>query len=202
MCQITNFEKIVPAIVALEPCYGKDGGNATRIYTRNGEVYEDNRRLLTVLKNIASHFNADLTALRENYGKLLGCGQNVPLPLSLSLVFVPLKMRNPQFEQDGATGYVSACAVTAITTTEKGEEPETARCLIHLAGGFTLPGLYSKRNTEKRLINGRLALSHYALLHGHKTNGGASLVMERASNDALDRVATFSRIVYELLVDR
>lgn len=202
VCQIINLEKIVPTIVAIEPCYGKDGGNTTRIYTRNGEIFEDNRRLQTVLKNIARHFGADLAALRETYGKLLGCDQNIPLSLSLNLVLVPLKMRKPQFEQDGATGYVSASAVTAITTTEKGEAPETARCLIHLTGGLTVPGLYSKRNTEKRLINGRLALSHYAALHGHKKNGGASLVMERASDDALDRVATFSRIVYEMLVDR
>ncbi len=160
-----------------------------------------------MLRNLTCHYSKDLVSLRKNYGELLGITQNVPLPLNLDLVLVPLKMRYPQFEKDGATGYVNVCAVESLTTLpdhEKAMTPEV-KCIVQLNGGKSLACLISKRFTDKRLINGRLALSHYKSLHGYKKNTGldpaSGLVMEKASSDALDKIVTFSRILYELLTD-
>ena len=162
---------------------------------------------MTVVKHLTCHYSKDLVSLRKNYGELLGITQNVPLPLNLDLVLVPLKMRYPQFEKDGASGYVNVCAVESLTTLpehEKAMTPEV-KCTVQLEGGSSLACLNSKRNTDKRLINGRLALSHYKSLHGYKKNTGldlaSGLVMEKASSDALDKIVTFSRILYELLTD-
>ncbi|MDW7730109.1 MAG: hypothetical protein SCJ94_08925 [Bacillota bacterium] len=35
---MNNLEENLTNIVALEPCYTEDGGNATRIYTASGEI--------------------------------------------------------------------------------------------------------------------------------------------------------------------
>jgi len=88
---------------------------------------------MTVVKHLACHYSKDLVSLRKNYGELLGITQNVPLPLNLDLVLVPLKTRYPQFEKDGASGYVNVCAVESLTNLpdhEKAMTPEV-KCLVH-----------------------------------------------------------------------
>ncbi len=132
----------------------------------------------------------------------------MPLPLSADLVLVPLKMRRPRFEQDGATGYINSRAVKNVepfrpaNPKRKTNTPPGIRCLLYLQGGAILHSYYSKQNTEKRLLNGRLALAHYFSLQSRESRGGNGPVIEQASADALDKVATASRILYELLVDR
>ncbi len=191
------------SIVALEPCYGKDGGggNATRVYTLKGEVYEDRRKLATLLRIIAAHFNADLNVMRKNYGKLLGCRQHIPLPISTYLLLLPLKMRYPKFEKDGATGYINFCALSDATPFPPKEAGATG-CLLHMKGSHILPSLYSCGVTEKKLVNARLAMAHY--LYGQNLKGGLSsaLVMEKADDDALHRIATATKILYGLLVGK
>ncbi len=59
--------------VALEPCYKKRGGNSVCLYTRDGELYEVERRMLSMLNSIAACYNANLALLRKNYGLYLAC---------------------------------------------------------------------------------------------------------------------------------
>jgi len=202
-----DLAQIIPDLAAIEPCYGENGGNCTCIYTRSGLTYQDKRRLITVLKQIASFYGYELSALRKKYGQLLGCRQNVPLPLNINLVLVPLKMRKPRFEQDGATGYINVCAVKAVeslTHTARdlhNRETKDAKSLVHLTGGLRLYSYYSTNSTEKRLMSGRLALSHHKLLQSRTSHLEKPQALEQVSEDALNRVATVSRILYELLVN-
>ncbi|MDW7730116.1 MAG: hypothetical protein SCJ94_08965 [Bacillota bacterium] len=194
------LEAIFPNIVALEPYYSKDGGNATRIYTASGEIIIDKRRIRTVLKQLARHYNADVAYLRQKYGKIVNCNLIVPLPLSLHLVLVPLKMRLPKFEQDGATGYINACAVTRIEASAPPAGKAGSRCLVTLTGGFKLTCYISLSKMEERLSKSDHALTHFKELHRIKKPDGKALVMEQASADALNKVATASRLLYEMLV--
>ncbi|MBW6464781.1 MAG: hypothetical protein K0B84_11460, partial [Firmicutes bacterium] len=155
------LEAIFPNIVALEPYYSKDGGNATRIYTASGEIIIDKRRIRTVLKQLARHYNADVAYLRQKYGKIVNCNLIVPLPLSLHLVLVPLKMRLPKFEQDGATGYINACAVTKIEASAPSAGKAGSRCLVTLTGGFKLTCYISLSKMEERLSKSDHALTHF-----------------------------------------
>ncbi len=193
-------------IAALEPCYGKEGGNATRVYTADGCVYEDSRRTVSVLKAIARYYGADLQALRKNYGAVLGLSQYVPLTLTPKLVLVPLKMRRPAFDQDGAIGYVNVCAVVKAGDDSDDDEEAGggggALCQISLSGGHLIGSHYSLRSTEKRLVGGRLALNHFLTLQRQAGPERLPLALELPADDALARVAAFSRIMYELLVDR
>ncbi len=136
--------------------------------------------MLSLLKNIAGCYNADLPGLRKNYGRYLDCSQNIPLAFSPFLVLVSVKMRRPKCENDGATGYVNYIDVTGVTDTNEDAGLDSADCYLHLKGGHVIPSLFSEKNTRQRLNTARLALDRFTALQ-NPGNAGDSLtaVLER-----------------------
>lgn len=199
---INNFGNIIPSIVALEPCYGKDGGNATRIHTRQGDVIENNYRLQTMLGRTVKFFGFDSAELRRIYGSCLGCSQSVPLPLTNYLVLVPLKMRCPEFERDCATGYVNVCAVNSITEAAPSANKNLPKCSLEFEGGSSLPSLFSVKMTEKRLLNGLMTRELFCSMHSDRPRGGQMKVMERARPDALDTIVSVNKLLYEMMAEK
>jgi hypothetical protein len=168
--QINTFENCIKSIVALEPCYGAKGGNSTRIYTRQGEVFDDNRRLKTILVRILKYYGYDLIELRKNYKNYLGCGQGAPLPLNHHVALVPLKMRQPLVENDGASGYVSVTDIVKINEVDSSDSGQQIKCRLDLCGGQSVPCCFTRQVVEKRLNQGRLALDHYRYLHSQASS--------------------------------
>ena len=72
-------EKVIAALV---PCYHGVYGNATEVMYLWREPVFLPRTVKTVLRNTAREYTIDLKASREKYGKLLGCGRAVPIPLT------------------------------------------------------------------------------------------------------------------------
>ncbi len=163
-------------------------------------MYTVNNRLRTVLKNIAAFYNCNLTGLRKKFGDLLVNTQSLPLPLSFNLVLIPLKTRTPKFEQDGATAFVNLCAIKAITPILPTTGPNHI-CRIDLEGGTHLNVLYSKTCIEKRMKSGKIALNNFYSIHSLPNLNGATLVMESADNEALEKAAATGCFRCELLID-
>ncbi|GEM_PF-610359 len=185
-------------IVAMEPVYGSAGGNATRIYTREGKTHLDSRRILAVLRCMVGFFDADLDRLRKNYRAHLGCRLATPLPLTPRLVLVPIKMRSGISGNDGATGYISLIDCEKITAVKPSAEKNTPKCLIHLKGNHTLPSLYSLENTEKRLLKGRQAQFYYCSIKNNNSNYGEELKMKPANDEVIEKVLLIAALYYEL----
>lgn len=152
-------------IVAIEPCYGPEGGNMTRIYYKDGQVSLDQRRLETVLVNLLNLFGLELKKLRKNYSRYLNITLYVPLPITVELVFMPVKLRTPLAVKDGTTGYVNYLAMKGIVSA-KGSEFEAAKCLIVLEGGHLMPCYTSRRNLEDRVKNCRIAHERFCSQQG------------------------------------
>jgi hypothetical protein len=152
-----------------------------------------NCRLNTVLRNLVHSYGYDLAMLRRQFGEKLFCRQDIPLPLSATQAFVPIKMRCPFSEKDGATGYVNICAVRAVVSASEQQEGAIAACHLELAGGHTLPSLFSAENTEGRLNKARLAHELYFHLHGHYGRENHYQVAEQAEQDHLYRVRRLRR---------
>jgi hypothetical protein len=195
-----NIEQIAQQVTAIEPCYGEEGGNATRIYTANGQVHTVPNRLHTVLKNIAAFYSCNLTDLRKKYSNLLQATQSLPLPLSFNLVLIPLKTRTPKFEQDGATAFVSLCAIKAVTPVLSTVGSKHC-CRIDLEGGTHLNVLYSESCIEKRKKNGRIVQNNYYSIHSLPNLNGATLVMDSANNEVPENAAATGCFRCELLID-
>ena len=159
-------EQIIPAIVAIEPCYGDGGGNATRVYTTNGERFTDRRRLKSVLEAILRFYSTTLPVVRKKYGDIMVCKHNVPLPLSRDMVLFQYKARFPQFIHDGASGYINLCALKDITNPCPEKKEQGAASLVHLSGGHQLSSLYSCKTMQQRKFDAYTALLHFEKLHG------------------------------------
>ncbi len=199
---VINTSRYTPQdIVAIEPCYGHQGGNATRIYTRHGKVYEDNRRLQTVLKGTVSYYDADLAMLRKNYKDYLDCSQGIPLPLTPQLVLVPLKMRSALSRKDGATGYVNLCDIKEITADDTQPGGEAVKCRLLLSGGHSLPSLYNLKSTKKRLNYGRQALVRHCSLKSSCLCGTPESLTEQALAEVQKKLFSITKLFYELLTD-
>lgn len=196
VCPIKTTDLNVESIVALEPCYGAEGGNATRIYDKHGQVSVDPRRLETVLRQLARYYSVDPAALRKNYGRTLSCSQYVPLPFSVNFILVALKMRRPLTENDSATGYINLSAVEDVIPLSPGESENGVRCLVRLQGGHSLPSLYSLKNTEKRIATGRLSLELHERLHAGTAKSGGSLV--KRNPEAHARILAIAGFIYDL----
>ncbi len=197
---ITVLANYVGSIAALEPCYGKDGGNATRVYTRVGKVFVLERKLNTVLKNLACHYGADLVALRKHYGEAFNTSYDTPIALSQDLVLVPVKARKPLTEKDGATAYVNACSVKKVLPLKEGD----FKCCLELEGGGELRSFFTASIVEERLNRGRLAKKYYCYLRTeYKDQEGASMVLETDRDDNIDKlITTVGKLLQELLNNR
>jgi len=203
--QIKTFENCIQSIVALEPCYGPEGGNSTRIYTRQGDVIQDNRRLKTILARMLKFYGYDLVELRNNYKNYLGCGQCVPLPISHQLALVSLKMRQPLVENDGASGYVSVTDIVKINEEESSGSVEPIKCRLYLNGGSIVPCCFTRQVVEKRLNQGRLALDHYRYLHSQIGNLKPMPLITaeqvEKGSDLYEKINIISSFLYQFLAD-
>lgn len=201
-CHINDMESCIQYIAAIEPCYGAEGGNACRIYTRQGQVLEDRRRVQTILKRTVDFYGGSLITMRKNYGQYLGSRQSTPLPLNAHLVLVPIKMRCPLVDNDSVTGYVNACNVTGIEPLASAEKNREVKCILHLSGGLSVPSFFSTKKTEKRLLLGRLALNRFCQLQGLNANCGLLVARERTSSTDLDSYAAIGKLVCELVTEK
>ncbi|NLI70871.1 MAG: hypothetical protein GX364_08425 [Firmicutes bacterium] len=157
------IEKYRERIAAIVPYYDEEGGNATRIYTIDGENFADRRTTRWVIRRMARVFSIDLEALRKDYGQYLGISQGVPLPISEDLVMVPLKLRQVIGKNDGAGGYVNICAVQKV---EEYPDKGVFKSRIHLTGGNYLPCVFNCRTVERRFCSGEIARERYIRNHG------------------------------------
>ncbi len=108
------LEDYTDVLAALEPYYGSDGGNNTRIYTVTGEVLHEERTVRWLIKKLGKMHAVDLEALRSTCGQHLAMAQRVPLPISPEVVLVPMTMRRTIADADGASGYVNLGAVEKV----------------------------------------------------------------------------------------
>lgn len=151
------MEQVKDRLAAMVPHYDSQGGNITRIYTTGGEIITDRRTARWNLRRLARLYNADLQAIRDNYGKYLGCRQGVPMPFSAGLVLISLKTRLPVGKNDGGYGYINVSAVENIYAA-----PDCrGRCIIELAGGHKLTCLYACRTVQNKIRLAKIALDYY-----------------------------------------
>ncbi|MCT4604643.1 MAG: competence protein ComK [Marinisporobacter sp.] len=132
-------------ICVLCPTYEKNVGNVTRIITKDGKIFMDQRTMKTILKVIAKYHEVHIETYREKYAKMLHQRLNLPIFLNKKLLLVPFKMRRPKFKKDGAKGYINLYDIEKII------EKET-NTLVKLKNNIEITVL-SKLKTVQNQIN-------------------------------------------------
>lgn len=175
------MERFKDRLGALVPYYDEQGGNATLIFTAGGEVLSDRRTLKWNLRRLARLYSVDLEATRGNLREYFHYSQGLPLPLSPSLVLVPLKTRRAVGKNDGCHSYVNPAVIVSLAAAAGGG---IERSSILLPGDHLLPCRYTLRTVQKRLRDGATALErHRALLRppkGPDPDGYSALLKDLA----------------------
>ncbi len=146
-------------IACLKPIYERGIGNATQIITVPGNSYIDTRITKSVLKHLARLYGVDLSAMRKNYGEIVGQKNMVPIPFNKNLLMIPLKMRKPITRNDGTTGYINLTQLEAVK--DQGEN----QVLLILKNGIQVRCLMKASTVEKHVRNARIVLQHYQQTH-------------------------------------
>ena len=172
----------VENLAALIPCYNRQGGNGTLVYRTGGEIIIDRRTVKWNLYRLARYFCVDLDALRKSCGEYLGMHHGVPLPLTASLVLVPLKVREVLAKNDGCSGYFNSAAVTGYFA---GKNRNTTE--IILQGGRQINVLFSEHTVRKRLKAAGLARECFQRQRRQDGNGhcGDRCSLQRAALEPL-----------------
>lgn len=139
-------------LAALVPYYSPSGGNCTQIYYQSGQVEEDKRTVKWNLRRLARSYCIDPEASRKLYGAYIMRHNDVPLPLSDSLILVSLKVRKVIGRNDGSNGYFNLSAIGEIKANNGGRKGTT----VVLPGNISIISYFSKRTVEKRLKEGEL----------------------------------------------
>ncbi len=164
------MKRFKDCLAALVPFYDQEGSNATLIFTTGGEVIPDRRTVKWNLRRLARLYSVDLEAARQNQREFFHYRQGLHLPLSPSLVLVPLKTRNSIGKNDGCHSYLNPAAVREIFESRLGK----ARSSILLPGEHFIPCHYRVKTVRKRLRDGVTALErHRTTLLAGDTFGAA-----------------------------
>jgi len=132
-------------ILAVVPVTGADGTNRTHVYTVTGGSFPLIAAAEYVLSCLAEREDKDLRLIRRNTGRLLARRRNIPLPIVLGCVLIPVMMR-PVDGRRGTLGYVNISHDHMIASA--GDEGSQ----IMLLSGAVLPALW-RASTIVRLQN-------------------------------------------------
>ncbi|NPV26493.1 MAG: hypothetical protein HPY81_03345 [Firmicutes bacterium] len=180
-----KVEELYNELTALCPVYQPGLGDATEIITNNGGHYLDRRTIRGVRNALARQFALDQQAAREIYGELVGRRALVPLPLSIHLILIPVKLRRPVTANDSAYGYVAVNQVSGLVTS-----PVYPRgCRLQLLNGYCLDSPSSRETVSRTLGDGRLIAQRYCdYIGAHRaklTSGRAGEESGVLSNEGL-----------------
>jgi len=93
-------------ILAVVPVTGADGGNQTHIYPVAGGSFPLIAAAEYVLSCLAEREDKDLRLIRRNAGRQLARRRNIPLPIDIGCVLIPVMMR-PVDGRRGTLGYIN-----------------------------------------------------------------------------------------------
>ncbi|GEM_PF-3336896 len=144
-----NLELMKREIAAMLPAAHPDGGEATLLVTVKNISYLDRRSTGWILKRLACLHNIDLHAVKGNYGGMLGRERYLPVPLSRTVIFLPVAFKTNTITSPRRLGYVSLLEIAAVK-----KEKESA--LLILKSGLELHCSNSVKTIEKRCREGEL----------------------------------------------
>lgn len=136
-------------LVAFVPKYIDLKGNCTIIYGRDARKLVVEKSIKTVIRLIAKYYLLDLNEAKKRYKPLVASSNLIPIPLSKSDVFIPIKTRKPMYKNDGAFGYINIKYIEEV----KDRKDST---YIYLTNGLTIKALSSLSTVEKHLRNGHI----------------------------------------------
>ena len=145
-----RIEEIIEGgISCLVPIYQQKIGNSTKIIADDGTIYMDQRTIKTVLKALCQYYTIQIEYCRKKYGNMIHQRLCVPILIHSRLLMIPLKMRKPMFEKDGAYGYINLYAINEVAEKE-------GNTLVRLDNGQEILCLQRLRTVQQHMNKARV----------------------------------------------
>lgn len=145
-------------LLAFVPQYIENLGNCTVIYTKNNKPITLEKNIRTVIRLICKHYMIDFRETKRRYTNLMSSPNMIPLPLSKSDIFIPLKTRKPLCKNDGAMGYINMKHINKLTEID-------GSTIIKLTTGIEIKCLYNKTTVNNHLRDGSIVSNCYKERH-------------------------------------
>lgn len=139
-------------LLALLPLY-RDGAGETVVFTLQGR-HQDPRGVPWLVEKLASYYSLNLLELRRRCGRLLNLRHHISLPLSESLVLLPVKMRQSAELGETTTGFINLQQILQILPPEEKAFAWLSR--IQFKCGLQLKTLNTPETLRDRLRQGEV----------------------------------------------
>lgn len=150
-----NLESIISEeLMAFLPVYTPSKGDCTKLYTKQGGVYEVQKNSRTVLNQLCKYYFIDLEAVKKYYGNILYIKNSIPIPFTGEDVFVYIKVRKPICKNDSASGFVNIRYIDRVLKEEDS-------VLIELVNHEKIECLCSIQVINKHIKNGHIVKELY-----------------------------------------
>ncbi|OEH85554.1 hypothetical protein BHU72_15120 [Desulfuribacillus stibiiarsenatis] len=133
-----HWAQMIENITSIIPEYSQDGGNITHILLTDGQhvtIDKKNKNVIQQLK-AQSSYNVDL--LMRQHSSCFAKRHLLPIPIHPKCILVPIKVRKPYGENDGAYGYVSVDHIDGIEaiSPDSLKENKNSGLGMDILGGF------------------------------------------------------------------
>ena len=142
-------------IIYFIPSYVKNTGSVTKVMDSNGEEITVNTKCKSYLNRICREYAVDSFASKSKYGKLIGAVNCVPIPLTVDLLLMPVKIRKPIAKSDGAMGYVNFHQIKDCGGSKTGEVQ------LIFKNDTKLKVISSYRTLQKSIREAKIIHEHY-----------------------------------------
>ena len=140
-------------IVAIIPDYD-DRGNYTKVYTKQGNIYEIDKSLKSVRTQLCRYYLIDLKAAKKYFSDILIMKNLAPISFDGEDVFVYIKTRIPLFKNDGAHGLINTSYVKEVTK-------DNNEVIIELCTNEKIISLWTLKNTKRHINRGNYLKKQY-----------------------------------------
>jgi hypothetical protein len=107
-------------IAAVVPKYQQGSGNVVEIITSDGLAASYPHTVQWALRHIAQYYGIDLEAIKAHYAKMLNIKHNLPIPMAVDAIFMPVKVRKPVVDGDTASGFVNILQINDVCQDDEG----------------------------------------------------------------------------------
>ena len=146
---------ILEGLMAFLPVYVPSKGDCTKLYTKQGGVYEVEKSISTILNRMCKYHLIDLEAIKKQYGDILSMKNLIPIPFTQEDIFVYIKVRKPLCKNDSASGFVNIRFIDRVLERDD-------KVLIELSNHNMIECLNSVKVINKHINNGHIVKKLYS----------------------------------------
>ena len=170
------YKELLTKVNAIIPIYQENRGDISIIIDKSNKEHRVNKKVKSVLNNIARLYHIDLIECRKKYSSIINKSNTLPIPINEEMTLIPLKMRKPIIESDGSVGYIRFEVVKSVNPANE------KNTIITLDNDRIITCLVNYRTVCKNLKDTRIVKQEYMSSIRGESGDGIESFYDRAKS--------------------